>query len=202
MVYDLLSINDGSSLRNRVLGRAKSDDSYTISVQEGKWGLKAKLIELIEQGMQFRNCIFTTHGNSGVIFLGDEYIDAYTWYTEFYNYPFYRLFPFANTKLYFAGCDVADEEWGWKFLEAAARSLLRTAGGVASAWTSLGFGSPISGHVRHLWGDTRQVMISQGGDTLRFYENWELITDAGGYPGRPESFFHNTIRQQAGIPKL
>ena len=48
------------------------------------------------------------------------------------------------------------------------------------------FGSPFSGHERHLWGDTKAVMVSAGGDTLRYYRNWNLITDAEGNPTLPE----------------
>jgi hypothetical protein len=171
-VYNLLSIRDTSTPQMRLMARAKSDDSYSLDVDMGQARLRGQLLGLIEQGFQFRNCIFTTHGNKGVIFFGDTYITSDMWYTEFYHRHFERLFPFKDTKIYFAGCNVADGPLGWKFLEGAARSLLGTTGGVAIGWTSLGLGSPISGHVRHLWGDTRQVMLLEGGDTLRFYENW------------------------------
>lgn len=57
------------------------------------------------------------------------------------------------------------------------------------AWTSLGFGfgfGPVhSGHVGHFWGDTRQASVSAGGEFLRYYENWKLITDAQGNPASP-----------------
>ena len=183
-LYDLLSINDASSRQMRLLSREKSNDSYTINVDEGHARLRGEMSILIEQGVQFRNCIFTTHGNEGVIFFGNQWINQEVWYSQFYSRGYDRLFPFPNTKLYFAGCNVADGPRGWKFLEAAARSLLRRAGGAAIGWTSLGFGSPFSGHMRHLWGDTRQVMVLPGGESLRFYENWNLITD-GTFPVRP-----------------
>ncbi len=186
MVYDLLSINHADNRGDRWTGRAESDDSYTVNVDMGEARLRGQLLELIDQGMQFKNCIFTTHGNKGMIFFGDSWIDTYVWYTEFYHREFYRLFPFPGTKVYFAGCDVAAGPTGWTFLEAAARSLVAKAGGVAMGWTSLGFGSPFSGHVRHLWGDTREVMVAPGGEVLRFYENGKLITD-GTYPVRPQS---------------
>jgi len=86
--------------------------------------------------------------------------------------------------LYFAGCRVADSEQGWSFLEAAARTLLATSGGVAIGFTSLGFGSPFSGHVRHLWGDTRQVMFIPGRDgaNLLFFENGNRVDDGVNRP--------------------
>jgi len=182
--YDLLSINDASSRQMRSLSREETNDSYTINIDEGHAQLRGEMSRLIQQGFRFRNCIFTTHGNEGAIFFGDTWITYNIWYTQFYHRGYDRLFPFPNTKLYFAGCRVAGGPMGWKFLEAAARCLVPSAGGVAMGWTSLGFGSPVSGHVRHLWGDTRQVMVLPGGEILRFYENWNLITD-GVNPVRP-----------------
>ena len=187
-IYDLLAINDSSSRQMDLLRRRKSDDSYVIDID---WGghayLRGQLKGLISSGYQFHNCVFTTHGSPGAIWLGDQYINREVWYTEFYNGPYGKLFPFPNTKLYFAGCNVADGDKGWRFLTAAARSLLGVAGGTAMGWTSLGFGlGPIhSGHVAHLWGDTREVSVLAGGDYLRYYENWKLIADGQGNPASP-----------------
>lgn len=184
-LYDLLSINDASSRQTRWWSRPKSDDSYTIDVDHGHAQLRGEMSELVRQGIRFRNCIFTTHGAKGKIYFGNTQVYREIWYTQFYARGFDRLFPFPNTKVYFAGCNVAEGPDGWQFLEAAARSLLHSAGGVAIGWTSSGFGSPFSGHMRHLWGDTRQAVVLAGGMTLRFYENWKLITD-GTFPARPK----------------
>ena len=182
--YRLLSINDGMSRQMRLLSREEGEDTYTVNVDEGIDGLRSKLSWMIKEGMTFQNAVFTTHGNRGAIFFGPEYIIAETWYAKFHGSGYSRLFPFKDTKLYFAGCNVADSEYGWRFLEAAARTLLATSGGVAIGYTSLGFGSPFSGHVRHLWGETRQVMIIPGGDgaALRFFENWKRVDDGVNRP--------------------
>jgi hypothetical protein len=182
--YRLLSINDAMSRQMRLLSREEGEDTYTVNVDEGIDGLRSKLSWMIKEGMTFQNAVFTTHGNRGAIFFGDEHIIAKTWYAKFNSSGYSRLFPFKDTKLYFAGCNVADSEYGWRFLEAAARTLLATSGGVAIGWTSLGFGSPFSGHVRHLWGETRQVMIIPGGDgaALRFFENWNRVDDGVNRP--------------------
>jgi hypothetical protein len=186
-IYDLLSVNVISSWRSRTFfKREKSENSYDVNLENGRADLKKQLRDLISKGIQFKNCIFTGHGNSGIIWLGADYITREIWYKEFYRQGFERLFPFPNAKLYFAGCNVAEGQDGWRFLEAAARSMLTMAGGVAMGWTSTGFGSPFSGHERHLWGDTREVSVFAGGDSLRFYENWNLITDADNMPTRPE----------------
>jgi hypothetical protein len=178
-IYRLLSINDAMTAQTRWLARETADDTYTINVDEGIDGLRSKLSWIIKEGMTFHDAVFTSHGNKGVIWFGDEYITAETWYSKFYSSGYARLFPFPNTKLYFAGCRVAGGEPGWRFLEAAARTLLTVSGGEAIGWTSLGFGSFISGHVRHLWGETRQVMLltGDGGQALRFFENWNRVDD-------------------------
>jgi hypothetical protein len=183
-VYRLLSINDAMSRQMRALSREENEDTYTINVDEGIDGLREKPSWIIEEGMTFHDAVFTTHGNKGAIFFGGEYIIAETWYSKFYSSGYARLFPFKDTKLYFAGCRVAGGEWGWRFLEAAARTLLATSGGVAIGWTSLGFGSFFSGQVRHLWGDTRQVMLlgGGGGQALRFFENWKRVDDGVNRP--------------------
>jgi len=188
-VYDLLSIDVASSLRSRLFfKREESENSYSLHLTNGLPELKSRMKELIARGMQFHNCIFTGHGNSGVIWVGggdSNAISRSVWYKEFYSAGYHRLFPFANARVYFAGCNVAEDPHGWAFLEAAARSLFRVAGGSAFGWTSTGFGSLFSGHERHLWGDTKAVMVLPGGEYLRYYRNWHLISE-GGVPSRPE----------------
>jgi hypothetical protein len=87
----------------------------------------------------------------------------------------------------FGGCNVAEGDKGWKFLLAAARCFLRSGGG-AIGWTSKGFQAPFGlrdGHIVHLWGDIRQVR-NMGGDSFRFYENWNLI-EQNGEPQAPKA---------------
>jgi hypothetical protein len=183
--YKLLSINDTASWQTKHLfARPGNSDSYTINSEDGHAPIRAEMSNLVREGVRFENCIFTTHGYPGGIWFGETWIDAEVWYKQFYDRGYGPLF-LKNAKLYFAGCNVADGADGWKFLEAAARSLLRVNGGTAMAWTSSGFAGPWSGHMRHFWGDTRQVMVLAGGTELRFFENWKLITDGGGVPVRP-----------------
>jgi|SRR5262245_52827104 len=186
-VYDLLSIDDVSSARSRAFfKREESEDSFSLHLNEGVAELTSRMQALLKDGIIFRNCIFTGHGNSGVIFLGSDEISRTVWYNLFYDKGYDRLFPFKDARLYFAGCNVAEDPHGWAFLEAAARSLLKYAGGSAFGWTSAGFGSPFSGHERHFWGDTKAVMVSDGGGSLRYFRNWKLITDGAGLPIRPD----------------
>lgn len=140
-VYDLLSITDTSTRDMRFTLRDVGKNDLALNIDYGHAQLRGEMLSLIEQGAQFKRCLFSTHGNSGFIVFGREWIDTVTWYQEFYPRAFDRLFPFPNTKLLFNGCNIADGTEGWKFLEAAARSLLRIGGGTAIGWTSKGFAS-------------------------------------------------------------
>ena len=186
--YDLLSINAVDTWRSRtVFQREETANSYSIDLRNGLPELITRMTELVDQGYKFKNCIFTGHGNSGVIWVGQGYqITRTTWYTKFYRKGFDRLFLNSSSRVYFAGCNVAEDPHGWAFLAAAARSLFGTTGGTAFGWTSWGFGSPFSGHERHLWGDTKAVTVLAGGEHLRYYRDWNLYSDNSGVPVIPD----------------
>jgi hypothetical protein len=186
--YDLLSIDAVDTFRSRsFFQREETDDSYTIDLDNGLTELISRMTDLVNKGYRFKNCVFTGHGNSGVIWLGQgQEVSRTTWYKHFYKKGFDKLFPYGNARVYFAGCNVAADPHGWAFLTAAARSLFGANGGTAFGWTSTGFGSPISGHERHLWGDTKAVTVLGGGSSLRYYRNWKLYEDENGLPILPE----------------
>lgn len=67
-IYDPLAINDSSSKQTDLLRRRKAENSYVIDIDfGGSTYLRGQLQGLISQGLQFRNCVFTTHGSSGAI---------------------------------------------------------------------------------------------------------------------------------------
>ena len=73
---------------------------------------------------------------------------------------------------------VADGDDGWEFLEAAARTFFRSAGGNVFGWTSKGLGMPsiipfIGGHTEHLWCDIRGVVITPADDGGAYLSRWE-----------------------------
>jgi hypothetical protein len=170
--YRLLNINDAMSWDMRLAPRKGDEDTYTVNVDNGIDGLRSKLSWMINEGMTFQNAAFSTHGNRGVIWFGHEYVIANTWYTKFHRSGYERLFPFKDTKLYFAGCNVADSEYGWRFLEAAARTL---SGGVAIGWTSLGFGSvrPSPG-MCDIFGEKRGKSCLSQGETARLFVSLKI----------------------------
>lgn len=126
--------------------------------------------QLLANGTTFGSAIFITHGDSGVIRLDGDDLNARTLALYFTGQGYERLFQ-GRGRLYFAGCDCAADEAGWEFLAAAGRVFLRSAGGVSFGWTSLGFAipsylRPSSGHALHLWGHVRQVVFGPGGVEL------------------------------------
>jgi len=175
--YRLLAINAAMTRQEDWMKREEQKDSYTINVDAGIAYLRGRLRILLREGYTFDDVVFTTHGNKGRIFFGNEVIHSDDWYNpDWYAAGYDRLFPGRHTRIYFTGCNVAESELGWKFLEGAVRSLCQNTGGVSLGWTSAGFNWLPSGHVKHLWGSTREVMLV-GGDALQFYENWNRVDD-------------------------
>ncbi len=164
MVYTRLHVYDTSDWVGRRQYEGGSDDTYSIGISDGVAQFKSELDKLLASGKIFQKCVFTTHGNKGAIFFNHQQITAYELYKNF-NAPHYeKLFPFRDVKLYFDGCNVAEGDDGWKFLEAAGRTFLRKGGGHVMGWTSAGIGLPsvipwIGGHTEHLWGGVRGVYV-------------------------------------------
>ena len=177
-VYTLLHIYDTSDWVGRRQYEASRDDVYSIAVSSGVSELMEKFNDLVESGKFFRRAVFTTHGGAGRISFNHQRIDAKRLYKLFNEYRYDRVFPFQNSRMYFDGCNVADGDDGWEFLEAAARTFFRSAGGNVFGWTSKGLGMPsiipfIGGHTEHLWGDIRGVVITPADDGGAYLSRWE-----------------------------
>jgi hypothetical protein len=88
------------------------------------------------------------------------------------------VFPFF-TRVYFDGCNVAEGDAGWLFLQEIAKSLCRIGGGVVFGWTSLGF-STRGFHWPHKWvhpwGDVRYVVAAPGGAITDMFETSEITS--------------------------
>jgi hypothetical protein len=176
-VYTLLHIYDTSDWVGRRQHETSHGDVYSVAVSSGVHELMEKPNDLIQDGQFFRRAVFTTHGGPGSISLNHQKINAEILYKMFNQMRYDRIFPFKSTRMYFDGCNVADGDDGWKFLEAAARTFLR-AGGNVYGWTSVGLGMPsvipfIGGHTEHLWGDVRGVVITPADDGGAYLNRWE-----------------------------
>lgn len=163
-VGDMLQIYDASAetlLWHNQLFEPRDDASVSLGVKSTK-ALHEELAKLVAAGKTFSRLLFETHGKPGMLKLGDDSI----LYFDFSGNPHWTdahydsLFPFA-TKVIFGGCNVAEGDDGWKFLENAGKLLLRIGGGYTLGWTSLGF--HLFGEDIHFWGDWRRVNISPGG---------------------------------------
>ena len=168
-IYDK---NDGTD-RSQADGRFDpSDEIVTLAVLSTD-ELKNQLQQLVSTNNTFDRVLFQTHGNSGIIAFGDQIVGA----DDFAGLVggCEVMFPIF-TRVYFDGCDVADGDEGWNFLEAAGKALFKKGGGMTYGWTSLGFGLPgwipfIGGHTAHPWGDIRIVTFSPGAKVLKRIES-------------------------------
>ncbi len=161
---DLLQIYDSgvkTPIWHGQLFEARDDAAVALGVTTRKQ-LHEGLHKLIADGRTFSKVVFDTHGEPGLLWIGDDPV----MYFEFWGNPNWRdagydkLFPF-ETKMIFGGCNVADGDNGWKFLENAGKLLLRNKGGYTLGWTSLGF--RLFNHDMHFWGDWRRVNFKAGG---------------------------------------
>jgi hypothetical protein len=121
---------------------------------------------LVAAGKVFDAVLVETHGASGVISIGGLGYNL-DWFIAVVGRYGYLVAP--NARIYFNGCNVADDPDGWAFLEAVAGAFIGPwsggpIGGQVFAQTSLGFANPFSGHVVHLWGSTRTVNVDSSGN--------------------------------------
>ena len=181
-VYDA----DDSLIRNTAPHRsAHESDMKELPVSGGVKGLRRELDALVQGKWTFARAIFSTHGNSGYIFFGNEKgnkgINAGVLENQFKHRGYERLFPVPQTRMYFGGCNVAEGTEGWMFLGTAASIFFKSMGGVAFGQTSKGFAmhpitmfasSPLvfaytRGKILHPWGESKYVVVGPGGHFVK-----------------------------------
>lgn len=181
----LLNIYDAENWLTRGTARARSIPDgwgaarqiHSVGIEGGIQGLVPALDRLVSQGLTFNRCVFTTHGNAGMIFFSGEALNSER-LGRLVGRGYEKIFPtFSN--IYFSGCNVAEDDAGWAFLRKAGEVFLRVSGGYVFAYDSLGFGfgHPIAagplgfgflkGKVVHPWGEVRGYVISAGGHVLQ-----------------------------------
>ena len=181
-IYDA---DDWITRQTAVIYNFRESDVKPVGVRGGIQGLLRELDTLLKQKWVFTRVVFSTHGNAGHIHFKGEPIGVHTLTKEFAHRGYERLFPVVQTRMYFNGCNVADGDKGWNFLEKAAYIFLKTMGGVAFGDTSKGFAMHpiimpfmppwlypmVAGKVIHPWGDTRYVFVGPGGNFVKREEN-------------------------------
>lgn len=163
----LLHIYDSSDWTIRLTAKARgvADRLPIFSSTD----LVPALDRLLAAGRTFDRILFETHGGTGIIGFDDPTdIDA-AWWSRIKNR--YNRLTTTDARVYFNGCNVAEGEEGWRFLEAAAGVFLTKGGGQIFGQNSSGFANPFNGHTVHFWGSTRSVFVDVKTLNLSRYES-------------------------------
>jgi hypothetical protein len=142
---------------------------YPVAIEGGRDALPTALDKLVSEGLTFQRCLVETHGNVGAIFFNNQSVDVGNLVQLCGNRGYENIFPnLMSNKIYFNGCDIADDGRGWDFLDMVGRVFLRRGGGIVMAqsgpgrlllpWTML------TGHVIHFGADTCYSTILPGGN--------------------------------------
>ena len=134
---------------------------YRVPVY-GYLELLEALDKLVRDRRQFARALFETHGSSGAIYFGGDSIDAKRM-RHLTSRGYDRIFSFLWCRIYFNGCNVADDPDGWDFLDAAGNVFLKRGGGHVFAQTKKGYGIPLNGHVHHFSSTTAYSVWAPGG---------------------------------------
>ena len=165
-IYDASSFSiawTASTRRNTLWSRP---NIYPVPINGGSYDLLIALDKLLKGRQEFSRALFETHGSSGAIFFGSDRITGATWKSFFNGRGYEKIFPYYHSRIYFNGCNVADDPHGWNFLDGAGSVFLKMAGGVAFAQTEVGRPIVITGHVVHFGGKTAYSTWAPGGTFL------------------------------------
>ena len=147
---------------------ARSEDRIkkpVLNVSE----MRQALDDLLRANTRVDRLLVETHGAAGIIGIGADVISYSVVNSWFGNRGYERMFA-SSARVLFNGCNVAEGENGWRFLEAFGTVFLSLNGGQTVGWTSGGSSNPFNGHVIHLWGDVRSVLFAPGGNILERFE--------------------------------
>ena len=147
---------------------ARTEDRIRLPVKTFS-EMQQALDNLLVANTSIDRLLVETHGSPGRIYLGGAAINYKVVDTWFASRGYERLF--ANgAHLLFNGCNVAEGDDGWRFLETFGGAMLSLNGGQVTGWTSGGLSNPFSGHVVHLWGAVRVIYFAPGGGILERFE--------------------------------
>jgi hypothetical protein len=183
--------------RWQVYGEDDHLDVITLRVKS-KDDLIGQLNALIKQGMTFDRVVFRTHGDTGQISLGNDYIYSGGWaaLANKVNFPALLV---GRTKVIFDSCATMDGKDGKWFLWRAGQHMLRGGGGSVSGWTSWGLAIP--GWVTRFGGHTLHLPNYNNFKTLHFNPGGVLVSPVplgppDGKPTNPNDVWGDKGRYQ------
>lgn len=138
MSDDRLAIYDADDSSCRSFGENR-DASRKLAISGGVAALKNSWDGFVKSpGGPYSRVVFDTHGNKGMIFFKHEAVLWGDVSRIFGGVDYGRIFP-SFTRVYFDGCNVAEGDFGWLFLQEIAKALCGKGGGVVFGWTSKGY---------------------------------------------------------------
>ena len=166
-IYDStdFSVDWTASVRNfSIPGLGPGKNIHQVPVSDGISGLRRALDQLVRDGRSYSRALFETHGNSGSITFNGERIDGETWRNYYSGRRYESIFSlWGPSRIYFNGCNIADDPLGWDFLDAAGSVFLKRGGGVVFAQTDVGRVNFFTGHVIHFNDSTKYSVWLPGG---------------------------------------
>jgi len=168
VAVDKLYIYDKTSELDvrQAAGRFHKGEVYTIGAASVDEVLQA-LDGLVAAGATFSRVLFQTHGTPGRIWFDSDSVGEYGLKEKFAPRNYHALFP-GYTRIYFDGCNVAEDDSGTEFFRTAGKIFLKTGGGEVFGYTSVGHGvwgwvPIIGGHTLHLSGSLKKLYFRTGG---------------------------------------
>ena len=153
-IYD--AADRGTRLTAWIRRNSWRSNVYPLPIEDGLAGLMRALDKLAAERKTFQHCLIETHGNAGVIFFKGEFLDGQRLTIFFGGRGYESIFPHWS-RIYFNGCNIADDDKGWDLLDAAGQMFLRIGGGETFASTRFGSLYPwdyLNGHIYHIASDT------------------------------------------------
>jgi hypothetical protein len=190
VAIDRLSVYDYDDSSCRSFGENR-DALRKLAITGGIAGLKSSWDSFVKSpGGPYSRVVFDTHGNKGMIHFNNEALSWGEVGSTFGKYNYGHIFPFF-TRVYFDGCNVAEGDFGWLFLQEIAKTFCRTGGGVVFGWTSKGYTLNFWGHTApHKWvhplGAVRYVVAKPGGRIDDMFDSADLLpalVPTVGFPG-------------------
>lgn len=115
------------------------DASAKVPIRHGTRQFSEEMAKLVQSGATFEKCLFFAHGNPGAVLFNHTDWNIHNFSEVLDGTGYERLFP-TYSRIYFDGCNVAEGNEGWTFLELVGKTFLKNSGGVVSGYIGKGIG--------------------------------------------------------------